>query len=180
MRHEAAVTVVTCRRTLLTREGTSSFAGMIEHVSLRCRDPKASRMFYEKALAPLGYRVVMDYPDATGFMAEGHTSFWVTGGEVATPTHIAFRAKNRRSVDAFHRAAIEAGAQDHGAPGLRDYSPTYYAAFVLDRDGHNIEAVTFARAAPSRAAKRGASGRATPAKAKPRARKKASRRRSGR
>jgi len=119
---------------------------MIEHVSLRCEDVRKSRAFYERALAPLGYRVTQVYPDAVGFMADGHTSFWVTKGRVATPSHIAFRARSRKAVEAFHRAALAAGGKDHGAPGLRRaYSPTYYAAFVLDFDGHNIEAVTFVK-----------------------------------
>src|SRR4051812_48223445 len=119
---------------------------MIEHVSLRCSDVEKSRRFYEKALAPLGYRVSQEYGDAVGFMAEGHTSFWVTKGKIGTPTHLAFRAKDRAGVKAFHRAAVKAGGKDNGAPGLRDYSETYYAAFVLDPDGHNMEAVTFQRA----------------------------------
>src|SRR5437763_162120 len=102
---------------------------MIEHISLRCSDVKKSRKFYEKALAPLGYRVSMDYGEAVGFMADGHTSFWVTKGEIGTPTHIAFRAKDRKMVDAFHKAALKAGGKDNGGPGLReDYSPTYYAS----------------------------------------------------
>ena len=76
-----------------------------------------------------------------------HTSFWVSKGKVGTPTHLAFRARTRRAVDAFFKAAIEAGAKDNGAPGLRkENGPNYYAAFVLDRDGHNIEAVSFAKA----------------------------------
>lgn len=120
---------------------------MIEHVTLHCTDLEASRRFYEKALAPLGYRVVQEYPDAVGFKAGGHTSFWLATAKPGTPTHLAFRARDRQTVRAFHRAALKAGATDNGGPGLRDYSPTYYAAFVLDRDGHNIEAVTFARPA---------------------------------
>jgi catechol 2,3-dioxygenase-like lactoylglutathione lyase family enzyme len=117
---------------------------VIEHVSLCCNNVKRSRAFYERALKPLGYRVMQVYPGAVGFMAEGHTSFWVTKGRVATPSHIAFRARSRPAVEAFHRAALEAGGKDNGAPGLRrDYSPTYYAAFILDFDGHNMEAVTF-------------------------------------
>jgi len=136
--------------------------GLIEHVSLRCRDVEASRSFYEKALAPLGYRVVMEFEDSIGFMADGHTSFWVTKGRIGSPTHLAFRARSRRAVEAFHRAALEAGAKDHGPPGLRkEYSPTYYAAFVLDRDGHNIEAVTFVSGAAKRKRKP-ASNRRTP------------------
>jgi catechol 2,3-dioxygenase-like lactoylglutathione lyase family enzyme len=116
----------------------------IEHVTLRCSDFAASRDFYVQALKPLGYRLSQDLDDAAGFFADGHTSFWVTAGKVGTPTHLAFRAKDRRAVMAFHRPALRAGAKDNGKPGLRDDSPTYYAAFVLDRDGHNIEAVTFA------------------------------------
>jgi catechol 2,3-dioxygenase-like lactoylglutathione lyase family enzyme len=128
---------------------------VIEHVSLRCRNVKKSRAFYEAALKPLGYRATQVYPDAVGFMAEGHTSFWVTKGRVATPTHIAFRTRSRRTVEAFHRAALAAGGTDNGGPGLRrDYSPSYYAAFVLDPDGHNMEAVTFAKPPPRRSAKR--------------------------
>jgi catechol 2,3-dioxygenase-like lactoylglutathione lyase family enzyme len=119
---------------------------MIEHVSLRTTDVSKSRKFYEAVLKPLGYHVEYDYPDAVGFMAQGHTSFWVTQGKVGTPGHIAFRARTRKAVDDFYRAAMKAGGKDNGAPGLRDYSSTYYAAFVIDRDGHNMEAVTFTRA----------------------------------
>jgi catechol 2,3-dioxygenase-like lactoylglutathione lyase family enzyme len=119
---------------------------VLEHVTLHCTNVRKSRAFYERALQPLGYRATQVYPNAVGFKAEGHTSFWVTKGKVATPTHIAFRAKDRKTVEAFHRAALEAGARDHGAPGLRsEYSPTYYAAFILDPDGHNMEAVTFVK-----------------------------------
>jgi catechol 2,3-dioxygenase-like lactoylglutathione lyase family enzyme len=132
----------------------SEEANVIEHVSLRCNDFQKSRAFYERALKPLGYRVTQVYPGAAGFMAEGHTSFWVTKGSVATPSHIAFRARSRKAVEAFHRAALEAGGKDNGAPGLRrDYSPTYYAGFILDFDGHNVEAVTFVKGrAPKRRA----------------------------
>jgi catechol 2,3-dioxygenase-like lactoylglutathione lyase family enzyme len=119
---------------------------LIEHVSLHCRNVRKSRAFYIRALKPLGYRATQVFPDAVGFKAEGHTSFWVTKGKVGTPTHIAFRAKDRKAVEAFHRAALKAGATDNGAPGLRrEYGPTYYAAFVLDPDGHNMEAVTFVK-----------------------------------
>ena len=83
---------------------------MIEHVSLRCKDVKRSRALYERALAPLGYTATQVYPGAVGFMADGHTSFWVTKGIVATPSHIAFRARSRKAVEAFHRTALGAGA----------------------------------------------------------------------
>jgi catechol 2,3-dioxygenase-like lactoylglutathione lyase family enzyme len=119
---------------------------VIEHVSLRCKNVRKSRTFYEKALAPLGYRVTQVYPGAVGFKADGHTSFWLGKGRVGSPTHIAFRARGRRAVRAFHQAALDAGGKEHGAPGLRaGYGPNYYAAFVLDPDGHNMEAVCFAK-----------------------------------
>jgi catechol 2,3-dioxygenase-like lactoylglutathione lyase family enzyme len=126
---------------------------MIEHVSLRCRDPGKSRSFYEQALAPLGYRVGKEYGDAFGFIQGGRHDFWVTGGEVGTPNHLAFHADDEKAVDAFYRAAMEAGAKDNGAPGFRgEYG---YAAFVLDPDGHNVEAVVWdeelARKKPRRA-----------------------------
>jgi catechol 2,3-dioxygenase-like lactoylglutathione lyase family enzyme len=112
---------------------------MIEHVSLRCRDPRASRKFYERALAPLGYQVDRVYGDAFGFVQSGRHDFWVTQGKVGTPIHLAFHADNQAAVDQFYRAAITMGGKDNGPPGLReDYG---YAAFVLDPDGHNVEAV---------------------------------------
>ena len=108
-----------------------------------------SRVFYEKALAPLGYSLVMEVPQtandhpAAGFGANGKPDFWIGGeGSLNKPIHIAIAAKDRATVDAFYRAAMAAGGKDNGAPGLRPhYHPNYYAAFVLDPDGHNIEAV---------------------------------------
>ena len=112
---------------------------MIEHISLRCSDARASRDFYERALAPLGYEVDKEYGDAFGFIQGGRHDFWVTEGKVGTPNHLAFHADDQTAVDEFYRAAIAAGGKDNGAPGPR---PEYgYAAFVLDRDGHNVEAV---------------------------------------
>ena len=112
---------------------------MIEHISLRCSDPKASRKLYEKALAPLGYKLSKTYGDAFGFISDGRHDFWVTAGEVGTPNHVAFLAPDRKAVDAFYKAALKAGATDNGAPGVREgYG---YAAFIHDLDGHNIEAV---------------------------------------
>jgi len=106
---------------------------MIEHISLRCRDARASRKFYEQALAPLGYGVDREYGDAFGFVQGGRHDFWVTKGKVGTPTHVAFHADAPSTVDAFYAAAIEAGGKDNGGPGIRaDYG---YAAFVLDPDG---------------------------------------------
>ena len=112
---------------------------MIEHISLRCRDSRASRKFYERALEPLGYEMDRRYGDAFGFIQGGRHDFWVTKGKVGTPTHVAFHAQSAAAVDAFYRAAMAAGGKDNGAPGPRDdYG---YAAFVLDPDGHNVEAV---------------------------------------
>jgi catechol 2,3-dioxygenase-like lactoylglutathione lyase family enzyme len=119
---------------------------MIEHISLRCSDPHKSREFYVKALEPLGYEQDWKFGDSFAFVTEGHHEFWVTRGKIGTPTHLAFRAKDRQTVDAFHEAAVAAGGQDNGKPGLRPeetYGKNYYAAFVLDPDGHNIEAVSF-------------------------------------
>ena len=112
---------------------------MIEHISLRCRDSRASRKFYERALEPLGYEMDRRYGDAFGFIQGGRHDFWVTKGKVGTPTHVAFHAQSATAVDAFYRAALAAGGKDNGAPGPRDKYG--YAAFVLDPDGHNVEAV---------------------------------------
>ena len=140
---------------------------MIEHISLRCSDARASRDFYERALAPLGYEVDKEYGDAFGFIQGGRHDFWVTEGKVGTPNHLAFHADDQTAVDEFYRAAIAAGGKDNGAPGPR---PEYgYAAFVLDRDGHNVEAVIWdeelkkkpRRAAAKLAGRRGKVGRAT-------------------
>jgi catechol 2,3-dioxygenase-like lactoylglutathione lyase family enzyme len=114
---------------------------MIEHVSLRCRNPEESRKFYQRALAPLGYQMDKEYDDAFGFIQGGRHDFWVTPGKVGTPIHLAFHAEDEAAVDAFYRAALESGGKDNGPPGPRkDYG---YAAFVLDPDGHNIEAVVW-------------------------------------
>lgn len=116
---------------------------MIEHVSLRCKDAKKSRAFYEAALAPMDYAVTMEHGDAFGFQQYGRTDFWVTASETkrVVPTHVAFTANRRAEVDAFYAAAIAAGGRDNGPPGPREgYG---YAAFVFDPDGNNIEAVYF-------------------------------------
>ena len=130
---------------------------MIEHVSLRCTRPKRSRDFYAKALAPIGYIQDWVFGDSYAFFHKGHHDFWVTRGNVGTPLHIAFRCDTRDQVDAFYEAAIAAGGRDNGKPGLRpENGPNYYAAFVFDPDGHNIEAVTFSK---RRKAPRRSSGR---------------------
>lgn len=114
---------------------------MIEHVSLRCSDSKASRKFYERALKPLGYVCDMEYGDSFGFKDDaGRHDFWVTPGEAGTPTHVAFHATSTAAIDGFHAAALEAGGKDNGEPGPRE-GYAAYAAFVIDGDGNNVEAV---------------------------------------
>jgi len=118
---------------------------MLDHVGLNVRNYPESRSFYEQALAPLGYEVVMAFDEwqACGFGRDGRPSFWVSQREpTGTGTHVAFQAEERAAVDAFHAAALAAGGRDNGPPGLREhYHPTYYGAFVLDPDGNNAEAV---------------------------------------
>ena len=118
---------------------------MVDHVGLNVRDYEASRTFYEQALAPLGYSVVMAVDEfrAAGFGTHDKPEFWVAEREpFGTGTHVAFGCDDRAAVDLFHTAALAAGGVDNGAPGLREhYHPSYYAAFVLDPDGNNVEAV---------------------------------------
>ena len=115
---------------------------MIDHIILQVSDLERSAAFYEKALAPLGYELNTNFEGFRGFGRDGLVDFWVTAGTADTPVHVAFRAASRAAVDAFHAAALAAGGRDHGTPGLRShYHPDYYGAFVLDPDGHNVEAV---------------------------------------
>jgi catechol 2,3-dioxygenase-like lactoylglutathione lyase family enzyme len=133
---------------------------MIDHVGFSVSDYARAKAFYEKALAPLGYALVMEVgppqseQPAAGFGGGGKPDFWIgsdgnplptlprSRGRVGRGLHIAILAKDRPTVDAFHRAALAAGGKDNGPPGLRPhYHANYYGAFVLDPDGHNIEAV---------------------------------------
>jgi catechol 2,3-dioxygenase-like lactoylglutathione lyase family enzyme len=123
---------------------------MIDHTGLQVTNPVLSRKFYDQALAPLGYAVVKEIPKefTNGLVVLGYgqpplPDFWVIEGPANKPhVHIAFRAETREQVDAFYKAALAAGGKDNGAPGPRPhYHENYYGAFVLDPDGHNIEAV---------------------------------------
>jgi catechol 2,3-dioxygenase-like lactoylglutathione lyase family enzyme len=116
---------------------------MIAHTSLTVSDYRKSKAFYVAALAPLGYRNNMEHGSAGGFNDGKNTDFWISEEESVIPLHLAFLARSAQQVRDFHQAALGAGAKDNGAPGYRDYSPGYYAAFVLDPDGNNIEAVWF-------------------------------------
>ncbi len=115
---------------------------MIDHMGLLVADLDASVTFYTRALAPLGYELVMRGEGFAGFGVAGKGEFWIAAGKPTDKMHVAFRARGRAEVRAYHDAAIAAGGKDNGAPGIRaDYHPSYYAAFVHDPDGHNIEAV---------------------------------------
>jgi catechol 2,3-dioxygenase-like lactoylglutathione lyase family enzyme len=123
---------------------------MIDHTGVVVSDFGKSKAFYAQALAPIGYALLMELPasvtghtDVAGFGEAPKPDFWISRGTAnKPPIHIAFRVASRAMVDAFYQAAMVAGGVDNGPPGLRPYyHPNYYGAFVLDPDGHNIEAV---------------------------------------
>ena len=124
---------------------------MIDPASVSVSDPAVSKAFYEAALAPLGYRVIMEFGPVTGLggpmpgAPEGspvHADLWLAPAEDTTPCHIAITASTTAQVAAFYEAVLAAGGTDNGAPGERShYHPGYYGAFVLDPDGNNLEAV---------------------------------------
>jgi catechol 2,3-dioxygenase-like lactoylglutathione lyase family enzyme len=123
----------------------------LDHIGINTSDYARAKAFYEKALAPLGIGLVMEYGKAAGFGRDRKPDFWIGEGTtrfqkpeqvaVITPVHVCFAARSRAEVDAFHAAAIAAGGRDNGKPGLRpEYHAGYYGAFVIDPDGHNVEA----------------------------------------
>jgi len=123
---------------------------MIDHTGVGSSDFGKSKAFYSAALAPIGYRLILEltaavtgHTDVAGFGEPPKPDFWISEGSPnRPPVHIAFRVASREMVDAFYKAAMAAGGRDNGAPGVRPhYHPNYYDAFVLDPDGHNIEAV---------------------------------------
>jgi catechol 2,3-dioxygenase-like lactoylglutathione lyase family enzyme len=119
---------------------------MIDHTGVVVSNVTRSIAFYQAALAPLGYSLIMafpkDAPQSAGFGVGGKPDFWITTGTVRDSTHVAFRAEKRSAVKEFFSAAIAVGGRDNGAPGLREhYHQHYFGGFVLDPDGHNIEAV---------------------------------------
>lgn len=124
---------------------------MIAHVSVPVKDYKKAKELYKAMLGAVGYEMTQDHPEwkAGGFMEGGHTSFWIVEKEKMEPGHVAVLAPSKKSVYEFHEQALAAGATDNGAPGFRtEYSPEYFAAFVLDHDGNNIEACFFGETAP--------------------------------
>jgi catechol 2,3-dioxygenase-like lactoylglutathione lyase family enzyme len=127
------------------------FAGtediMFDHVSIKVARFSKSLAFYTAALAPLGMvpQFVDEAGKSAGFGPPGTVILWIAEGKSGGTVHLAFKSEKRAGVGAFYKAALGAGGKDNGPPGSRpDYSETYYAAFVLDPDGNNVEAVTFA------------------------------------
>ena len=117
---------------------------MYDHIGLKVTDLEASVRFYEAALEPLGFVLCSRDDAGAGFGPEGAPALWLTAAKDAsrTGTHVAFRAASRGAVEAFYKAGLGASGRDHGGPGLRaDYGPRYYAAFLIDPDGNNVEAV---------------------------------------
>jgi catechol 2,3-dioxygenase-like lactoylglutathione lyase family enzyme len=110
---------------------------MFDHLGLSVRDLAESTRFYETVLRPLGFEQTSDTPELVEFGALSLSA----EEPVTAPVHFAFLARTREAVDAFHRAGVEAGYRDNGAPGIREYAEDYYAAYLLDPDGHNVEAV---------------------------------------
>ena len=131
-------------------EGPKLFPSSLDHIGIKVTDYKASKQFYLKALAPLGYKLDKEYEVGPDIFACGLSEpsekpdFWLsTGEQPTTGLHLAFTASSKAAVGKFHEEALKAGAKDNGAPGMRpQYHPMYYGAFVLDSHGNNIEAVT--------------------------------------
>jgi catechol 2,3-dioxygenase-like lactoylglutathione lyase family enzyme len=137
----------------------------LDHISAPVRNLRAARKFYGKALGAIGMRVNLEYGSALGMGSKREKVFWLVRDRNASGNaHYAFRVATRREVDSFYAAALEAGGEDHGKPGPRPgYGPNYYAAFVKDGEGNNVEVVCYAAAPAKRT-------RSTPAVARPRAR----------
>jgi catechol 2,3-dioxygenase-like lactoylglutathione lyase family enzyme len=126
---------------------------VVDHVTVGVSDLERSRAFYTRALLPLGFSEITDSPAGlpeVEFGLEEAPNFAIsTAYPTGAPVHVAFAADRREQVDAFHAAALAAGGRDNGAPGLRpEYSEGYYSAFVLDPDGHNVEAVVHGATPP--------------------------------
>jgi catechol 2,3-dioxygenase-like lactoylglutathione lyase family enzyme len=119
---------------------------MYHHIGLRVKDLERAARFYEALLAPLGHVAGARDKTSAGFGPAQSPALWLHLDAKGGGCHVAFKAQSRAAVDRFHAAGLKAGGRDNGAPGLRvDYAPTYYAAFILDADGNNVEAVCMAK-----------------------------------
>jgi catechol 2,3-dioxygenase-like lactoylglutathione lyase family enzyme len=119
---------------------------VFDHIGLQVKDLAASMRFYEAALAPLGFVLCSRDETSAGFGPKDAPALWLYADKQAPAmrTHVAFRADTRKAVDQFYASGANSGGSDNGKPGVRaDYSPTYYAAFLRDPDGNNVEAVTY-------------------------------------
>jgi len=115
---------------------------MYDHIGLKVKDLAGSVRFYKAALAPLGHVVASEDDSGAGIGPPGEPALWLYAGGGGPGAHVAFRAADRAAVDGFHAKGLKAGGRDNGPPGVRaDYGPKYYAAFLLDPDGNNVEAV---------------------------------------
>ncbi|HEU0051291.1 MAG TPA: VOC family protein [Patescibacteria group bacterium] len=116
---------------------------MLDHISLYVKNLDDAKKFYSAALAPLGYEIAHEGEGFLGMGEPGKPDLWISEEpEKAKPAHVAFQADDRTKIDAFYTAALSAGGKDNGKPGPRDnYGPNYYAAFVFDGEGNNIEVV---------------------------------------
>jgi catechol 2,3-dioxygenase-like lactoylglutathione lyase family enzyme len=126
--------------------GLTQEVSVFDHIGLRVKALDRSIAFYTAALAPLGYVLCSRDAGSAGFGPEGQPALWLyASGEARGQVHVAFQAKERDAVTRFHSAAVAAGGKDNGPPGVRaDYAANYYAAFALDPDGNNVEAVCYA------------------------------------
>jgi catechol 2,3-dioxygenase-like lactoylglutathione lyase family enzyme len=117
---------------------------MLDHVTANVGDLEQAKHFYSQALAPLGYSLAMEFEGGAGFgTGEGMADFWLGSSSERGASHVAVVAPERAAVDAFYEAAMAAGGKDNGPPGVRPhYHENFYAAYVHDLDGNNIEAVT--------------------------------------
>ncbi|WLI76446.1 VOC family protein [Kosakonia sp. H02] len=124
---------------------------VIDHIEIAVTDAEASRQFYEQALAPLGFQLILALTPAQtrteglrfGLGPEGYPRLWLHDNDIpGAPVHLAFTAEDRMKVNQFWQAALQAGGKDNGAPGVRrHYHDAYYAAYVFDPDGNNVEVV---------------------------------------
>jgi len=128
----------------------------LDHLTVPVKDLRAARSFYQAALKPLGMRINLDFSSAFGMGSKEENIFWLSQDKKATGRgHYALRVDNPEEVDAFWDAAVRAGGKDNGAPGPRpDYGPNYYAAYVKDREGNNIEVVSYSKRSRPRKEKR--------------------------